>query len=302
MSVVELYRKALDEFGTRVHGIAVDGWHQPTPCADWDVAAVVNHVVGENCWAPPLLAGAAIADVGDRFEGDLLADDPAGAWDSSAAEAGAAADAVALDATVHLSFGDVPAEEYLWQLTADALIHGWDVARATGQDGALDPLLVDAVARWFAEKEGLYRAAGLIGLAVRPVDEGAQSVLLSKFGRDAASDTPLVVIGRFNDAFNRHDLAELRSLITDDCVFVDTTPPSGVTHRGADAVLAAFAKLFADSPAARFETVGGFVSETRGAYRWRYRWGNGATDFVEGVDLMCCREGRVAEKLAYVKG
>ena len=73
-------------------------------------------------------------------------------------------------------------------------------------------------------------------------------------------------------------------------------------HKGADAVIEAFGKLFADSPDAFFETLGGFVGDNRAAFRWLYRWGDGESDCVEGLDLFTCRDGLVAAKLAYVKG
>jgi uncharacterized protein (TIGR03086 family) len=92
--------------------------------------------------------------------------------------------ATPLDSTVHLSFGDFPAEEYLWQLTADALVHAWDLARATGQDETLPAEVVDGCARWFDGVEEAYRAAGAIGPAV--VVDGADpaSALLGRFGRN----------------------------------------------------------------------------------------------------------------------
>jgi uncharacterized protein (TIGR03086 family) len=184
--LIPLYRRAVEEFGRRVHGVPEGAWSDPTPNDDWDVRALVNHVVGENRWAPPLLAGSTIEEVGDRLDGDLLGDDPVDAWDRSADEALAAAAGADLDATVHLSFGDVPASEYLWQLTADAAIHAWDLARATGQDEALDTALVAALAEWFAGVEEMYRAAGAIGPAVE-VTGGPQEVLLGRFGRDPSA-------------------------------------------------------------------------------------------------------------------
>ena len=64
---------------------------------------------------------------------------------------------------VHLSYGDEDVAEYVRQLAADHLIHAWDVAAATGGDTSLDPDVVDDVATWFAEREQLYRGAGIIG-------------------------------------------------------------------------------------------------------------------------------------------
>ena len=57
-------------------GVGEDQWGAPTPCADWDVRELVNHVAGEDLWTAPLLEGSTIEEVGDRFDGDLLGDDP----------------------------------------------------------------------------------------------------------------------------------------------------------------------------------------------------------------------------------
>jgi uncharacterized protein (TIGR03086 family) len=181
----QLHRLATDSFGARVAAVRDDQWRRSTPCAGWDVRTLVNHLVYENLWTPPMLDGRTIAEVGDRFEGDLLGDDPKAAWEDSARQALAAVAAPgALDRTTHLSFGDTPAREYVLQLFADLLIHGWDLARAIGVDERLDPELVDACASWFADREHGYRAAGAVG--PRPdVPDGAdpQTRLLAMFGR-----------------------------------------------------------------------------------------------------------------------
>jgi uncharacterized protein (TIGR03086 family) len=181
----DLHRRALDRFGANVRQVRDDQWDSPTPCADWDVRTLVNHVVNENRWTPPLLEGQTIAEVGDRFDGDLLGDDPKHAWDDSAQEAAAAVQADgALDRTVHLSFGDAPGSEYVWQLFADILVHGWDLASAIGADVRLDADLVEACARWFAGVEEDYRSAGAIGPRPEVADDAdAQTRLLAAFGR-----------------------------------------------------------------------------------------------------------------------
>jgi uncharacterized protein (TIGR03086 family) len=150
----------------------------------------VAHVVDENRWAPPLLAGRTIADVGDELAGDPLGDDPQAAWASSATAAGeAVARPGALEATASLSFGDVPGAEYVMQLTADLLVHAWDLARATGGDERLDAPVVAAVATWFDANEEAYRSAGAIGPAVAlPERAGEQDRLLARFGRDPTTD------------------------------------------------------------------------------------------------------------------
>ena len=182
-----LHRRAVEEFDERVRAVGDDQWELPTPCSDWNVRQLVNHLVYENRWTVPLMGGSTIAEVGDRYEGDLLGDDPKGAWAESSADAVAAVQAEGgLERTVDLSSGPTPATEYVNQLYADHLIHAWDLARAIGADERLDPELVDACAAWFASMEDLYRSIGAIGpRAETPPGADAQTTLLAAFGRTA---------------------------------------------------------------------------------------------------------------------
>ncbi|HEX6148961.1 TIGR03086 family metal-binding protein [Nocardioides sp.] len=184
MDLETLYRRTVDGWTARVEGVGPDQWESLTPCADWDVRTLVNHVVGEDLWTEPLVRGATIEEVGDRFDGDLLGADPLAAARDAAVEATrAVGDALPARAKVHLSYGDEDLEEYVAQLTADHLIHGWDLAAATGGATELDGDLVEAVAEWFAAREDAYRAAGLIGDRVGGSGD-AQSELIGRFGRD----------------------------------------------------------------------------------------------------------------------
>lgn len=112
------------------------------------------------------------------------------------------------------------------------------------------------------------------------------------------------VIERFNEAFNRHDVDGVMAMMTDDCIFDNTTPPDGEHHSGQAAVRAFWQQFFAGSPNARFTEEERFVAGDRAVVRWRYDWvdGDGVAGHVRGVDLFRVRDGKVAEKLAYVKG
>lgn len=125
--------------------------------------------------------------MGDRFAGDVLGSDPKAAWAAASAEAVRAVEADgAMDRIVHLSFGDFPGGEYTLQLSADHLIHAWDLARAIGADEHLDEELVASCATWFEGSEEAYRSSGVI--AARPPvpeDADAQTLLLARFGRRA---------------------------------------------------------------------------------------------------------------------
>jgi uncharacterized protein (TIGR03086 family) len=181
----DLHQRATEAFGQHVRAIRDDQWNAPTPCSEWDVRRLLNHVVAEMCWSPPLLEGRTIAEVGDRFDGDVLGADAKAAWDDSAAEAVAAVYTDgSMEHTVHLSFGDFPGREYTMQLFTDLLIHGWDLARGIGDDERLDPELVEACGNWFAPIEEAYRAGGAIGPRVDlPAEADAQARLLAMFGR-----------------------------------------------------------------------------------------------------------------------
>ena len=132
-----------------------------------------------------MFAGQTVAEVGDEYEGDLLGGDPFGAWEAAARQAVDAVSAPgALDRTVHLSFGDFPGSEYAWQLSADHLIHGWDLAHAIGADEQLEPDLVEAIASWYVEREDLYRQVGAVADRVDvPDNADPQTKLLAAFGR-----------------------------------------------------------------------------------------------------------------------
>jgi uncharacterized protein (TIGR03086 family) len=169
-----------------------DQWSAPTPCAAWDVRTLVNHLVNEDRWTVPMLAGATIEEVGDRFDGDLLGGDPAASAADAARQAEQAVAAPsALERTVHLSFGETPAPEYLYQLLADHLVHSWDLAVSIGADPRLDGGAVELCAEWFTGREGMYRAGGAIGPRV-PVPEpaSAQDRLIAAFGRDPGWTAP----------------------------------------------------------------------------------------------------------------
>ncbi len=181
------YRSAVRGWIAAVQGVGAV-WTARTPCTEWDVRQLVNHVVGEDRWTRPLVEGFTIAEVGDALDGDLLGEEPKIAARAAADEAVAAVEVRLPDAgTVHLSYGQESIVEYLWQLTADHLIHTWDLAAATGQDRALDPGLVDAIGTWFAEREPMYRTGGAIGARPDSATGGTPSDdLLIAFGRDPA--------------------------------------------------------------------------------------------------------------------
>lgn len=115
------------------------------------------------------------------------------------------------------------------------------------------------------------------------------------------TEATIAAVTRFNDALNRHDLDAAMALMTDDCV-LDTTwpPPDGELLRGQIAVRDYWERMLASSPDAHFEAEELFAVGDRCTVRWRYTF-NG-TEHIRGVDVLRVRDGKLAEKLAYVKG
>ena len=179
--------EALDLFTERVHAIRPDQWDDPTPCAEWTVRDLVNHLAVEQMWVPPLVReGASMADQGDALEGDLLGDDPVATWDAAAA---AAQDAFrepgALDRMVGLSYGESPATHYCAQMTADAAVHAWDLSRAIGADERIPKPLVDFSVREVAPYAADLEESGLFAAPVDPPPGAdAQVRLLALLGRE----------------------------------------------------------------------------------------------------------------------
>lgn len=116
--------------------------------------------------------------------------------------------------------------------------------------------------------------------------------------------TTRAVVDRFNQAFNRHDVDGVASLLTDDTVFEDTSPaPDGQRIEGKAAVVEFWRGWFARNPDAKFEAEETIVSGDRAVVRWVYRKiRNGQPWRLRGVDVFTVRGGKVAAKLAYVKG
>lgn len=113
------------------------------------------------------------------------------------------------------------------------------------------------------------------------------------------------VIDAFNAAFSRHDVDAIMALMTEDCVFENTSPaPDGERYEGQANVRRFWTRFFASTPSARFDTEEIFTCGDRGVVRWRYSWQepDGPPGHVRGVDVFLIRDGRVAEKLSYVKG
>ena len=182
--LVALFNRSLDHFLDRVARVDEGQWSAATPCTEWSVRDLVNHVTYEQLWAPHVVAGDTVAEVGDRYDGDVLGSDPLITARSATDGSQAAFGGADLDAIVHLSYADVPCREYLIQMLTDAEVHGWDLAVATGQDPTLDPAVTAVLLPVAAEQEDLLRGSGMFGeLQSVPHDAEDATRLLALLGR-----------------------------------------------------------------------------------------------------------------------
>jgi uncharacterized protein (TIGR03086 family) len=183
--ITTLHRRALDATGTLVARIGPDQWSQSTPNDEWDVRALVDHLVAGNLWAAELAAGRTIAQVGDRFDHGVLGTDPVGAYRASAVAAAAAFEAPgALDAPCAVSYGPIPGSVYAGHRFVDVLVHGWDLAVALGENATVEPELVDGCLGLVEPVAAMLRATGSYGGHVDvPPDAGPQTRLLALLGR-----------------------------------------------------------------------------------------------------------------------
>ena len=183
MNLPDVHRRALAATGDIVGRIKPEQLDASTPCEDYDVRGLLQHLISGNYWVAPLVAGKTIDEVGDSLDRDFSIED----YDASAKEADAAFSGPgAMQKPVAVSYGPVPAEVYAGHRFLDVLVHGWDLAKATGQDATLDPELVDACFEVIAPQMDLLKASGMFGTEVEVADDaGAQTKLLAVLGRRA---------------------------------------------------------------------------------------------------------------------
>lgn len=163
----------------------------PVP-ADWSSTPVstlrdilAQHAMDE-AWVPDLLDGKTMDEVGDRWKGDLLGDQPIDNYLALnlAAEEAALNEMLDLDtAVMHFSYGDYPAKEGFLHLAIYRAFQAWMIARLVGMDYSLPSQVVDGMNEWVVPRIADWRAIGVFPPA-QPVPDGAdaESALLHVTG------------------------------------------------------------------------------------------------------------------------
>jgi uncharacterized protein (TIGR03086 family) len=131
-----------------VEAVGPEQYDLPTPCSEWNVRQLLNHVVGTLSLGTALLSDRAptVRMVpGEVPSEDLIGDDPIGAYRSGSAALLAVTTADAIGRTHATPLGDMPGVALAGFTALDVFVHGWDLARATGQKAHLDPIIAEQV-------------------------------------------------------------------------------------------------------------------------------------------------------------
>ncbi len=118
-------------------------------------------------------------------------------------------------------------------------------------------------------------------------------------------ETATRIVLSFNEAFNRHDVAGMMQLMSNDCVFENTDPPpDGTRYSGKESVTQFWQDFFRESPHAHIDIEEIFSLGNRCIMRWKYSWQDveGKEGHVRGVDIFRVEDGFISEKFSYVKG
>jgi len=179
--VSERYQRLSDAFAAKIAAVPAAGWDAPTPCPEWTARDLVGHVVSTQGRILGL-AGRAIGDV------PPVDDDPAAAFDAARGAVQHDLDDPDL-ATIEFEglMGVMTLETAVDRfLCTDLVVHGWDLAHATGLDERIEP---DEIARVRATTESFgdaMRSPRAFGPAVdAPSGADDQTRLLAFLGRRA---------------------------------------------------------------------------------------------------------------------
>jgi len=182
---VELLSRAGDGFAQRLALVQPDQWTALTPCTEWDVRALVNHVVRANRRYTLLLHGAPAGEVDATRTVGHLGHDPVASFVTTAAELHAAfREPGALARTAHHPAGERTGAQLLEMRVLDVAVHTWDLAWAIGADESLDPDVI-AFALTLQDTFEAARARGSFAPppGKTPAHLSAQARLLHLLGR-----------------------------------------------------------------------------------------------------------------------
>lgn len=181
-----MYERAVENAAEVVHNTKPDQLRDPTPCTEWDVRALLNHIVG-GCEA--IVVGASGKEMPSFDEGDHLGDDYIGAFDrASKATLEVWRDPESFNKTFKSPWGETHGSILFGLALADAVVHGWDLAQATGQEIKIEEETAEAIytmTSTMLEPKGSFPRGDTFADPVdMPDDARARDRALAYLGRD----------------------------------------------------------------------------------------------------------------------
>jgi len=165
VDAIDAVRRATDEYRCRLRLVhTASQWASATPCAEWTVRDVADHILGGNRFTVLILGGLAPGEAMDRVTRGDFAGEPVLAFeDSAAAQLSALGMPGVLDRVYDHPVGPISGRDIARLRMTDLLVHAWDVARALGLPEGLDRVLVtESIAVVDAAGE-MFVAAGFFG-------------------------------------------------------------------------------------------------------------------------------------------
>ena len=159
-----------------------------TPCSEWNERRLLNHMLYELSWVPDMVAGRTIAEVGSKYDGDLLGDDHKSNWSAAAGKAMDAIKITDMSSQAHLSYGDQPMDHYINEIATDLIIHSWDAAQGRLCSLWFDPEVCQALYETILPRADEIAQPGVFAPRVPvPDDAPTQVKLLAIYGRATPS-------------------------------------------------------------------------------------------------------------------
>ena len=181
MDPIERIERATALASEKVTGVTPPDMAQPTPCSEFDVRALLNHVIG----GLGMLTTAAEGGRAEIPQGDQFGSDPAGVYDERRTGLlKVIRGPGVLDRNWEMPFGSMPAQMMAGIAFMEHLTHAWDIAKATNQDATLPADLVSECWELVTPMDAMLRMPGVCGPAVNvPEDAGLQEKLIAFLGR-----------------------------------------------------------------------------------------------------------------------
>jgi len=184
MTSQQLFKGALGQATSTIRCVQSRHFGNPTPCTDWNCGELVNHMLYELSWVPDLLEGKTVAEVGSKYDGDLLDNRHHHNWHLAAHKAMDVINKTPGGQPVHLSYGDVSTEQYIREVSADLLIHAWDTAQSYNCSLILDPDMTQDLYDGLLPRKATLASNGAFAAAIEvPGDARLQTKLLALLGR-----------------------------------------------------------------------------------------------------------------------